>query len=102
MIRQLMKYFNIMSELIRDVLNYGVFSDRDFRSMLDDPNNPILLELATEFPHTLRYILPEFGCRSPLRRLHPDKEADLDLAYLCEYISVCSFISSSCSFKESQ
>ena len=48
MIRQLMKYFNIMSELIRDVLNYGVFSDRDFRSMLDDPNNPILLELATE------------------------------------------------------
>lgn len=47
MIRQLMKYFNIMSELIRDVLNYGVFSDRDFRSMLGDPNNPILLELAT-------------------------------------------------------
>lgn len=45
-----MKYFNIMSELIRDVLNYGVFSDRDFRSMLGDPNNPILLELATEFP----------------------------------------------------
>ena len=53
MIRQLMKYFNIMSELIRDVLNYGVFSDRDFRSMLDDPNNPILLELATEFPQLM-------------------------------------------------
>lgn len=53
MIRQLMKYFNIMSELIRDVLNYGVFSDRDFRSMLGDPNNPILLELATEFPQLM-------------------------------------------------
>ena len=22
---------------------------------------------------TVRYILPEFGCRSPLRRPHPDK-----------------------------
>ena len=33
--------------------------------------------LEKSFPQsarpTLRYILPEFGCRSPLRRPHPDK-----------------------------
>lgn len=50
MVRKLTEYFNMMAILIRNVLNHDPYSDKDFQSVLHDPNNPCLVRLVQSFP----------------------------------------------------
>lgn len=50
---KLIEFFNIMAILTRNILNHGFYSDKDFQSILHDPDNAILTQLIQSFPELI-------------------------------------------------